>query len=381
MIEEAVNPVEGITELRSISGPGQSLVIVTFDLSRDIDAAAQDVRDRVAAVVRQPARRHRPAGHPEAGQRADADADGRAVRQPVDPRADRDRRQDGEGAARALHRRRRGADRRRPRARHQHLGRRRPPRRLSAADHRGPRRAAAAERRHARRQRHHRACPSARCARWAASPTRRSSTTWSSRRATAQPIRVRDIGQAEDGTKEQRSLARLNGVPTVVLEVRRQSGANTVEVIEAAKANARARRGRSCRRTCRLRGDPRPVALHLRRAARDQRPPGARQHPRLPGGASRSCATGARRSSPPSPFPTSVIATFGMMWALDFTLNSVTMLALVLMVGIVIDDAIVVLENIFRFVEEKGHERRSRPPARPPPRSRCRCWPPRSAWW
>jgi HAE1 family hydrophobic/amphiphilic exporter-1 len=51
--------------------------------------------------------------------------------------------------------------------------------------------------------------------------------------------------------------------------------------------------------------------------------------------------------------PASVIATFGMMWALHFTLNSVTMLALVLMVGVVIDDAIVVLENIFRFVEEK----------------------------
>ena len=51
--------------------------------------------------------------------------------------------------------------------------------------------------------------------------------------------------------------------------------------------------------------------------------------------------------------PTSVISAFGMMWALNFTLNSVTMLALVLMVGIVIDDAIVVLENVFRFVEEK----------------------------
>src|SRR5207237_2242069 len=51
--------------------------------------------------------------------------------------------------------------------------------------------------------------------------------------------------------------------------------------------------------------------------------------------------------------PTSVIAAFGMMWALSFTLNSVTMLALVLMVGVVIDDAIVVLENVFRFVEEK----------------------------
>jgi len=52
--------------------------------------------------------------------------------------------------------------------------------------------------------------------------------------------------------------------------------------------------------------------------------------------------------------PASVVATFGIMRALDFTLNSVTMLALVLMVGVVIDDAIVVLENIFRFVEEKG---------------------------
>src|SRR6185295_17498995 len=51
--------------------------------------------------------------------------------------------------------------------------------------------------------------------------------------------------------------------------------------------------------------------------------------------------------------PASVIATFGMMAALHFTLNSVTMLALVLMVGVVIDDAIVVLENIFRFIEEK----------------------------
>jgi len=51
------------------------------------------------------------------------------------------------------------------------------------------------------------------------------------------PVRIRDIGYAEDGTKEQRSLARLNGVPTVLLEVQRQAGANTVEVIEAVKAN------------------------------------------------------------------------------------------------------------------------------------------------
>ena len=52
--------------------------------------------------------------------------------------------------------------------------------------------------------------------------------------------------------------------------------------------------------------------------------------------------------------PTSIIATFGLIWYQDFTLNSMTMLALTLAVGIVIDDAIVVLENIYRFVEEKG---------------------------
>src|SRR5439155_13397153 len=49
------------------------------------------------------------------------------------------------------------------------------------------------------------------------------------------PIRVKDVGRAEDGTREQRSISRLDGVPTVSLEVRRQSGANTVEVIEGIK--------------------------------------------------------------------------------------------------------------------------------------------------
>src|ERR687894_94801 len=51
-IEEVVNTVDGIDELRSISGPGTSLVIATFKLDRDLETAAQDVRDRVATVVR-----------------------------------------------------------------------------------------------------------------------------------------------------------------------------------------------------------------------------------------------------------------------------------------------------------------------------------------
>src|SRR4249919_2840914 len=54
--------------------------------------------------------------------------------------------------------------------------------------------------------------------------------------------------------------------------------------------------------------------------------------------------------------PTSIIATFALIWYMGFTLNSLTMLALTLSVGIVIDDAIVVLENIYRFIEEKGED-------------------------
>ena len=50
------------------------------------------------------------------------------------------------------------------------------------------------------------------------------------------PIRLRDVARVEDGTKEQRSVARLNGAPTVTLEIRRQSGANTIEVINGIKA-------------------------------------------------------------------------------------------------------------------------------------------------
>src|SRR6185436_1271049 len=52
--------------------------------------------------------------------------------------------------------------------------------------------------------------------------------------------------------------------------------------------------------------------------------------------------------------PVSIVGTFLLMWFEGFTLDTITLLALALAVGIVIDDAIVVLENVFRYVEEKG---------------------------
>ena len=51
-IEEAVNTVAGVEQLRSISGSGNGIILATFELERDIDVAAQDVRDRVSSVVR-----------------------------------------------------------------------------------------------------------------------------------------------------------------------------------------------------------------------------------------------------------------------------------------------------------------------------------------
>ncbi|HEU4769793.1 MAG TPA: efflux RND transporter permease subunit, partial [Pyrinomonadaceae bacterium] len=168
------------------------------------------------------------------------------------------------------------------------------------------------------------------------------------------PVRLRDVGRVEDGTKEQRSFSRLNGVPTVTLDIRRQSGANTVEVISGLK-QALPRVGGQL---------PNDVQLEV---IRDQsRYIEAALHEiqthLILGSILASLVVLVFMRSWRSTLiaavaiPCSVISTFGMMKALDFTLNSVTMLALVLMVGVVIDDAIVVLENIFRFIEEKKIE-------------------------
>ena len=158
------------------------------------------------------------------------------------------------------------------------------------------------------------------------------------------------VGQRTE-PKNSVSAARLNGVATVTMDIRRQSGANTVAVIEGIKAKMQELAGQL----------PPDVKLEV---IRDQ----SRyiyealheiNHHLILGSILASLVVLAFMRSWRSTLiaaiaiPTSVIATFGMMWALHFTLNSVTMLALVLMVGIVIDDAIVVLENIFRFIEEK----------------------------
>ena len=63
------------------------------------------------------------------------------------------------------------------------------------------------------------------------------------------PVRLRDLGEVGDATKEVRTLARLNGQPAVVLQVQRQSGENTVEVIEARQGAAGRAAANCCRAT------------------------------------------------------------------------------------------------------------------------------------
>jgi hydrophobic/amphiphilic exporter-1 (mainly G- bacteria), HAE1 family len=89
ILEEAVNRVEGISELRSVSMPGTSFVNITFNLERDIDTAAQDVRDRVGAALRQLPRDVDPPMILQGRQRPGPRAGRGVVRQPVDPRAHR----------------------------------------------------------------------------------------------------------------------------------------------------------------------------------------------------------------------------------------------------------------------------------------------------
>jgi HAE1 family hydrophobic/amphiphilic exporter-1 len=169
--------------------------------------------------------------------------------------------------------------------------------------------------------------------------------------ANGSPVKLRDIGTVEDGTKEQRSVSRLDGVPTVSLEVRRQSGANTIAVIDGIKESLR-------RVQVLLPADVKLLVIQDQSVYIENALHEINVHLILGSILASLVVLAFMRNARATliaavAIPASLVATFGMMRAFGFTLNSVTMLALVLMVGIVIDDAIVVLENIFRFVEEK----------------------------
>ncbi len=349
-IEEAVNTVAGIEELRSISAAGVSFTLITFRLDRDIDAATEDVRDRVASVA---------GDLPENAllseiSKFNNDVTPALIVAVAGPRSIEELAEIADKVVKPQVERASGVGEVRlagglERAINVWLE----PDRLEAYQ------IPVTEVRDAL-VRQNSSVPGGNLTGPLREMTVRTLGRLTEPRAfddlvvrtvRGQPIRIRDLGRAEDGTKEQRSVVRLDGVPTVTLEVMRQSGANTVEVIEGAKEALE-----------RVRTEL-PADIELRVVRDQSRYIYAALHEidlhLILGSILASLVVLAFMRSWRSTviaavaIPASVIATFGVMKALDFTLNSVTMLALVLMVGVVIDDAIVVLENVFRFVEEK----------------------------
>ena len=351
VIEDAVATVAGIEELRSISSDGQSSVIITFSLERNVDAAVQDIRDAVASIVgRMPSD-----VDPPVVQKMDTESSPILTLAVSGPRAARElyfladryvknviESSPGVGQVSIS-----GAAQRAIQVRID-------ARRLAAYQLSILQVREALVRQNAE-------VPGGRVDEGRRERSLRTLGRISDARefpelvvetVNGQPIRLADLGEVEDGTKEVRTFARLNGQPAVVLQVQRQSGENTVDVIQAIK--------KQLPRCEKLLPDDIEVTV-----VQDQsRYILAALHEiegHLISGSVLACLTvlffmRSWRSTfiAAVAIPASIIGTFAFMKLFGFTLNNMTMLALVLMVGVVIDDAIVVLENVFRCIEEKG---------------------------
>ena len=167
--------------------------------------------------------------------------------------------------------------------------------------------------------------------------------------ASGAPVRVGDLARVEDGVEEMRSYSNLDGETAIALQVRKQSGTNTVAVADAIgaaveKLNTRLPAGVSI-------SVPIDNSTFIRNMIHDVKF-------ELILGAILAVviillflhdwrATFISALA----LPISVIATFAFIQAMGFTLNMMTMLGLSLSIGILIDDAIVVIENIHRHLE------------------------------
>jgi len=164
------------------------------------------------------------------------------------------------------------------------------------------------------------------------------------------PVRLRDVAQVEDSLETTKSWATFNGEPTTTLAILRQPGANTVQVVDAVRAalpGLQAQMPKSVTLT--------PIndrSLSVREALRDVTLT-------LLGTVvlvvlviflflRRFVAT----VIPALSLPVSLIGAVALLWGLNYSLDNISLLGLTLAVGLVVDDAIVVLENIIRHIEK-----------------------------
>lgn len=164
------------------------------------------------------------------------------------------------------------------------------------------------------------------------------------------PVRLRDVAKVEDSLESLKSYANLNGEPSITIAVLRQPGANTVRVVDAVRAalpdlkqqlpqsvNMRAVNDRSVSVrealhdvSLTLLGTIALVVLVIFLFLR------------------RFVAT----VIPALSVPVSLVGAVALLWGLNYSLDNISLLGLTLAVGLVVDDAIVMLENIIRRVEE-----------------------------
>src|SRR5215217_4368280 len=350
-IEEAVNTISAIDELRSKAAEGGSKVIISFLLEKDADIAAQEVRDRVNRVlprvlktIQQPTvEKFDPDSAPVLTLAVSASKPVRDITEYADKTLRRQL-ESVEGVGQVLVT---GG-----RSRQINIS-------LNAARLRAYNLTVTDVSRALQSQ--NAEVPGGRVEQGATAMTLRTRGRVASvqefgnvvvRQTEGHAVLLRDVATVEDSMEEAATKASLNGEPTVLVTIRRQSGTNTVQVVQSvndrlADLAPLVPPGYNIRVV-------RDLSEFIKASVRS-----VEEH--LVAGSFLAAAVVLVflwnwRSTVIAAIaiPTSIIATFGLIWYQGFTLNSMTMLALTLSVGIVIDDAIVVLENIYRFVEEKG---------------------------
>ncbi|MBA4394398.1 MAG: RND transporter, partial [Desulfobacca sp.] len=167
------------------------------------------------------------------------------------------------------------------------------------------------------------------------------------------PILLREVAEVRDGIEEQRSLALINGIPAVALDILKQSGANTVGVVEKVKKTITQLQAELPAGT--QMEVVRDGSVVIRDSVHDV------QETLILGGILTIlivfCFLNSWRSTVITglTLPISVISSFIVMNFMGMTLNVMTLMALSLAIGLLIDDAIVVRENIVRHLE-KGQD-------------------------
>ena len=351
IIEGAVNTVPGIDEIRSSSSQGRSSVTINFNLEKDPDLATQEVRDKVSTVIN----RLPETADPPIVRKSDPDSQPILVYAISAPRSsielttlvqnqiqDRIESADGVGEVVVFGGRQREikiyVDPERLRAYN-----------MSVTEVSNALRAQNLE------------LPGGRLDEGARTVTLRTLSRVTRvedfndiviATKNSYPVKVRDIGRVEDSGVDPQSAASLDGVPSVSLGIRKQSGSNTIAVIQEVKR-------RMAEIQPLLPADIKIVVTRDQSEFIETSLHAIEEHLVVGGLLAalivflflwnfRSTIIAALA------IPTSIISAFALISVLGYSLNQMTMLALTLMVGIVIDDAIVVLENIYRFVEEKG---------------------------